>query len=978
MIKDIKYQGHNETLSEYDCDDGLLALSLNLLHEDGQLKPIMPHRKIGINIGTGGRLLCVHNVDQSVHYIVLSNGVDLVWYDGDATDNLINSNFPVDTEILEASAVGNIVVLLTSKGVFNLIWKDNGYICLSSQLPECRISFGLKGEIRRKYYDPFTFTYDSTKPNYTPDADGVLAINNNVLSKVNSLLAEINDDGRFSMPFFVRYAYRLFDGTLTCHSAPILMIPTNVGTPIVATFLSKLTEPPRTLTCTGYIFSPACKLDAEFVLDNDDRKKLKDYSDIIKSIDIFISQPFYTYDQNGDCKEFSEGLLKDKSYGVFALDGIDDKYPDKPDILASLKKYSRRGIVDTISAATGFRWDIRLNLPERDRQTVVDEMTGCSTYYLVKSIPIDEIPTGRNTIEIGKDIINTLRVREVMTDDYDSHNKMYADKSFAYNDRLLLHGIRSGLFEGYFNVPFSNTYLSMYQFKTGGGNSAIYDGHFVDSVSEAETFKVESVVTTIKRGGSVYSKVFYPKSMDGEGVLLGYMSISSPLLRMQYPSVEFAYHPDNSATKMKLYGSYGNKTWQYSLDLRPHDFLNGAYYSELDMSKHIFIPVVNDFSQIQLSSTQLASQRMDINGDVLVDDDRDTWSVRLPHGNFSFVYSMPTPSDGVVSLPNRLYVSEVGNPFNFPVSSIVSVGSGSIIGVSTAAQALSQGQFGSFPLYAFCTDGIWSLSTNQTGGYSAVQPISRDVCNNADSITQLDGSVAFSTDRGIMQVAGASVKCISDAVSSENPFDVMLLPKINELHYSVVNAMSIVPFREYAQSCKMVYDYSHARLIVFNPLYAYCYVLSLKSGSWGMSTAMFSDAINIYTDAIAVDNDGELLSVYDDDMEDEVDCLYVTRPLKLGDGDVLKSVRCVMQRGYFERPTAKSGIYRPGDVSTVLYASRDLHSWYMVGSSKSCDLKMLGSPYKYYRIVGKAKLSYGKSINGSTVEFVYRENKKIH
>ena len=41
MIKDIKYNGYTAQPSDYECSDGQLATSLNLISEDSQLKPLL-------------------------------------------------------------------------------------------------------------------------------------------------------------------------------------------------------------------------------------------------------------------------------------------------------------------------------------------------------------------------------------------------------------------------------------------------------------------------------------------------------------------------------------------------------------------------------------------------------------------------------------------------------------------------------------------------------------------------------------------------------------------------------------------------------------------------------------------------------------------------------------------------------------------------------------------------------------------------
>ena len=60
----------------------------------------------------------------------------------------------------------------------------------------------------------------------------------------------------------------------------------------------------------------------------------------------------------------------------------------------------------------------------------------------------------------------------------------------------------------------------------------------------------------------------------------------------------------------------------------------------------------------------------------------------------------------IIDLPNKIYTSEINNPFHFPVLGINTIGTGTILGISSAVKALSEGQFGQFPLYAFTSEGV--------------------------------------------------------------------------------------------------------------------------------------------------------------------------------------------------------------------------------------------------------------------------------
>lgn len=165
----------------------------------------------------------------------------------------------------------------------------------------------------------------------------------------------------------------------------------------------------------------------------------------------------------------------------------------------------------------------------------------------------------------------------------------------------------------------------------------------------------------------------------------------------------------------------------------------------------------------------------------------------------------------------------------------------------------------------------------------------------------------------------------------------------------------------------MLYDYVHQRVIVYNPAYTYAYVFSLKSREWGMMYSTIKAGINSYPEALAVDHSGKLLNFSDMDGT-ATKGLMVSRPLKLDASDVLKTVDTVIQRGNFAK----------GHVSSVLYGSRDLVTWFPVWSSKDHYLRgFRGSPYKYFRIAGVATLDREESIFGATLQFEARKTNQL-
>ena len=177
---------------------------------------------------------------------------------------------------------------------------------------------------------------------------------------------------------------------------------------------------------------------------------------------------------------------------------------------------------------------------------------------------------------------------------------------------------------------------------------------------------------------------------------------------------------------------------------------------------------------------------------------------------------------------------------------------------------------------------------------------------------------------------------------------------------------SLLPFRDFLTACKMIYDYTNQRIIVYNPSVTYAYVYSMKSKTWGMIHSHIDDNVNSYPDALAMLNNSALANFSQSDATG-ITALVVTRPLKLGYPDVLKTIDTVIQRGYFQN----------AHVAQVLYGSRDLFNWHIVWSSTDKYLRgFRGSPYKYFRIALICQLDKEECIDGCTVQLTPRLTNK--
>ena len=970
MIKEIKYTGYTAVPSDYECSDGQLAQSLNLLNETGSMQPIFPP-KVLLSLDAGSNIIYVHKISaQKKHYIIMSADGSLKWMltSGGEIKNLRASQYE---NISHVDAIGNTLLVFTSTAIIYYLWKDNAYKELGDALPDIQISFGLTGHPRLYSVSDdskstFTISFDGIAEN---DIGGTFSeanktkITSQVMAKVNKFIAQQTvNKGRFCFPFLVRYALRLYDGTLTGHSAPVLMNPSTNTCPIV---IWKHIKGKNSYTDAELdIMLVAATLDYQ-VINNTGCVHLDDWSDIVKGVEVFISKPIYTFDQNGECSSFADSdnfetkfigrlynkpmrpggepfgssIEEDRMLGPFAEDQTLDflNWYCEWEYSKSYALYFSKD--RTYPSKT-------LHLPEFSDNKVSETIRNTSNFYKLHDIDISELKASvstRKDIVVEDEYLQSLVARETLTDDYLSHDKLRASQSFGYNSRLNLSGVKRKLFDGFY-MPSLLAYKNK-DFNWSGNKN-----------------KTSLKITDGDLGVHNYTVTVYIKEANQDYAVSsrfpGFLGMGFPLGRFFSEEVTYTnlvtgeernerekhswgcyfFYPNVNAYRMVIQddrmiddGNGGSGYPGLIIDLQPHDFLNGAF-------------AVLDYERVVLDNYD---------------------SAKIPTINYD-----PGVEQNVVDVPDKIYTSEVNNPFFFPVAGINTVGTGRILGICSAAKALSQGQFGQFPLYAFTDEGVWALAVSSSGGFSAKQPITRDVCRSADSITQIDSAVLFATDRGIMLISGSQTQCISDVLNSSDLFDFDGLPGLCAKFPEFCFPDSL--FIEYIENCRMAYDYVNQRIVVFNPDKDYAYVYSMKTKLWGIQESSLSSVINSYPDALAMakgENENHLVDLSHTDA-DKVRCLLVSRPLKFDFPDVLKTLTTTIQRGLL--PRSKE------DAATILYGSRDYCNWRLIGSSRGLSLRsFLGTPYKAFRIVSVATLSKGNTIAGCSFDVMPRMTNRL-
>lgn len=894
MLKEIRYNGYTANPSDYECTDGDLSLSLGLVQENSHQKPLFEPKQL-IKLRNSEEIILEHKTSNYTHYIsITNNGGFVYWFSNDISEVTADNatllvSFRGGEQFIRATAIGNILIIITNERMRYFFWREeeNGYDYLGDKLPEVPLSFGLRGTMIRSEALSLSFNgnYDLSGTWQTLPLEGSdkTSITRQALAAANKFIAEQSTNAnKFLFPFFCRYALRLYDGSLVMHSAPILM------TTYTSIPLRLLSSSP--LFLTSYLSGIVHDLDYQALISVDEFNALKNWKDIVVSVDIFISKPIYSYDQNGEVTRFvRENVIDNNDYSICKKE--------------TETNYGRQKFFDWYKAKYGVSEVRLLELPTHSDEVFNNSITDNSTFYFLKSIPIEDLSISeREIIDIAEKHLSNLLVQEVMTDDYDTHDRLIPGFSYIYNNKLYLANLKKEIFTGF--RPKSIV------------------AHVTENNSNSPSRNIE---------------IYYHLNIDGKKIVVKSTGLQFGDDIGDDADFVYLYYPSRDAYRVEIIETRNiNEAVEGGLEfrkvtkqLKQHPFLNGSYYFyKLNMG---IIPVPNGYTDNNPSE--------------------------------------PVSESRVYSIDSKIYSSEINNPFYFPLLGINNVGTGKIIALATVTQALSQGQFGQYPLYAFTTEGVWALEISATGGIRSVHPVTRDILISEKSVTQIDNAVLFATRQGIMLLSGSNTICISDNISTDISIPLAPLPKVKVLldKYKLNLSLDIQPFDVFISNCQMIYDYPNARIIVFNSGYNYSYIYSLRTKTWGLIQSNLWRVVLAYPKALAVSKDWTLVDLSATNQQ-KAPVLMITRPLKLDMPDVLKTISTVIQRGKFD--TSK--------ICQILYGSNDLEHWHIVYSSNNGYMRgFSGTPYKYFRIALFGKLSQGESIYGCVVDYEPRMTNRL-
>ena len=447
-------------------------------------------------------------------------------------------------------------------------------------------------------------------------------------------------------------------------------------------------------------------------------------------------------------------------------------------------------------------------------------------------------------------------------------------------------------------------------------------------------------LANVKRGFFSGFNLFLPYSNENTFTYQAYVYIKTTsgvrIVRSHYSTQQkqglYFYYPDPRAYKAEIYLMSGQQIeLLFSLTLKEHPSLNGAYY----------------FRGFPDGSEGEPGNDGDWENEKAVNDE---------------------PED----LGNQIVTSEVNCPLVYNANGYNAVGDGQVLAMATQSVALSEGQFGAFPLIVFTDRGLWAMSVDRTGLYEATDPMPREVCINPNAILETDGAVFFVSQKGLMVIVGNKVQCVSELINGVafNTGDVPDIATGNDWSSIIGACASGSSFLEYIRDsrCFLAYDYADSRILIIQPGKSYSFVYNIADGTISKTIINGSNniarAVRSYPDCLLQDTDNKVYTLYNKEREDEVSArkkgFLITRPMKLSGPVSVKSLRELVNVGCWSK---KNG----SRVKTQVFVSDNLEDWYTMASR-------FGAAAKYFRIALYIEMLPTERLSGTILYDQERRN----
>jgi len=558
------------TFNEGDCYS-----LVNLRKKNGTLHPVTP-RMVEFELQDKYDIYFVHSFNDYENWIGIKNsesgGSDVYWIASKNIDSgnynvfdepvfILNTGTTVADEVISVEQIGNTLSLITGNSILYLLYSDLNYETLGA-IPEIQpISWFNYGYYYNKQFSDEYSTLTSDDINSA--TIGLFNLfKNDIYDKVNGCLFDAH---------LMVFAFRLYDGSYIKQTSPVLLCGNLLQTAFaIFSFNSNISF---NISNSG-IGINSNKIYLEF-----DLSYLNSWSDIIKSVDIFIS--------NGLGKSAESNFIPETD------------------------------IVNHFNASAGLMVD-GFNLMNDD-SLMINNIKSNANFYLIDSIPIGTVSQYINDSALNtmfcfpnKSVLDNLDIlidQQTLPVDSFSHHSITGNVSYAYNNRLHLAQIKTTLFKG-FDINFftlSKIFLGESYFGVGyvkdiDGNIIRHDDNPVTDVR----FNGFIMGDFLRNAYGILIEV-YLKINGQTDIVYAEANINDDFWLNPY----FSY-PDPSAFKVQFYviNSDGTGYIIQEYQLTSSEYINNSFYINsvvvdnfVEVSPLNMLEVANPPSEIDIPDT---------------------------------------------------------------------------------------------------------------------------------------------------------------------------------------------------------------------------------------------------------------------------------------------------------------------------------------------------------------------------------------
>lgn len=839
-VANIKFNGGIvNTPSDVSPMDGDLNECINLVPSDGELKPVEMPVKTNVNeLKENLVLAAVHNTTSGKMFVfagkIPSNAIVIK----DELNNIVFQRNCLDMETYSSQSaqgvgdeincvntIGNTIIIHGTKRTYYIKWSKGEYKWLGGYLPKPVFDFKMQLDIEDLIvrnptpttYDrdgnevPTLYLYSDLFETYsywhlTDNSKNSLA--NNLKSKIAKIQNMANEKNEFIYPFFVRYAIKLYDGSYVMHSAPLLMLPSTYKCPLCASinYYREYAESDRYTgrDCNLYLLARPSKLLYKFMgFFNSINKEyqhphvvpeIDDWSDIIKGVDIFISKPISTYEESYyDNESNVPTVFSNYKNNIANMSPLDFGKAYSEDEVYELWDYFKPG--SAVQSSIGGLTNF-LPLQSKGKNNLEDLISSESIFYKAKEYGLEELSEGK------------------------LDNYAYFNDECDYNTLGLLGTFR--------NLP--DDYINLCN--KGAKTAAIYNKRLIMSNINIQAPLFYPITETSTKS---YNRFVFTFVIEKPNKTI-YVRTDATVSRNRFG--HFIYYPDVDCKEVIVY--YADYTPPElpevplikTLKMSQHKGLNGAY---------VLMPDLKSLYE----TLNLATD----------------WNDNM-YWNMPGTLPPATSADRYYAARNTLIMSPVLNPFMFNAGNALEIGNGYVLGIASATLPLSEGQYGQYPLIVFTDNGIHAVGIANDGTFVGVSPVSSaDSLMNAPRLGQpniiSDGqSIYFITKRGLMELRGLQVRCVSEILngrkwqSADYPCLTDTINKSNINNAITLLSAGITDTNTFNKIISdgdafLAFDYKHNRILVTDSNQDAHYMYSPATGKW--SKLMFGADFDNYT-----------------------------------------------------------------------------------------------------------------------------------